>query len=53
MATYFLTKNQFNLIKNRVPHNTPKFFNEYGVDCVEVETQEDIFTAVATQMGWM
>ena len=53
MATYYLTKYQFDLIKDRVPHNTPKFVKEYGVDCVEVEMQEDIFTAVATQMGWI
>lgn len=53
MSTYFLTKYQFNLIKDRVPHNDPKFFKEYGVDCVEVKMQDDIFTDVVTKMGWI
>ena len=53
MSTYFLTKYHFNLIKDRVPHNTPKFFKDCGIDCVEVEMQDDIFTAVTTQLGWI
>ena len=53
MATYYLTARQFDLIKNRVPHADPIFYKEYGVLCVKVKMNEDIFTDVATKEGWI
>ena len=53
MSTYYLTLTQFNLIKNRVPFANPICYKEYGVTCVKVKMNDDIFHSVAKEKGWI
>ena len=53
MSTYYLTVAQFELIKNRVPFANPICYREYGVPCVKVKMNDDIFYDVAKKIGWI
>ena len=53
MTTYTMTIYHYNEIKDKVPHNEPKFFKQDGITCVEVKMNEDIFTGVIKKLGWV
>lgn len=56
MATYTITEQWFNEIKNEVPHANPFTYKEEGWHDNKVELDildEDLFIAVSTEKGWM